>query len=74
MTSSAITNAIPFDSPETLVLPGQLARFLHTTEAVLAQERYRGVGIPYTRHGRRILYRVRDIADYLDSNTERPGE
>lgn len=72
MTSSAITTAIPFDSPEAVVLPSQLAWFLHTSEAVLAQDRYRRVGIPYIRHGRRILYRVKDIRAYLDANTETP--
>lgn len=60
---------IPFDSPEAVVLPAQVANFMHTTEHVLAQERYRGVGIPYVRHGRRILYRVKDIQAYLDANT-----
>jgi hypothetical protein len=74
MGSSAVTNAIPFDKPDAIVLPAHLAEFMHTTEAVLAQERYRGVGIPYVRHGRRILYRVKDIAAYLDANTEAPGK
>lgn len=74
MSTTAPTNAIPFDDPEAVVLPAQLARFLHTTQAVLAQERYRHVGIPYVRHGRRILYRVKDIRDYLDRNTARPGD
>jgi hypothetical protein len=72
MPTPAITSAIPFHEPEAVVRPIQLARFLHTTEAVLAQERYRGVGIPYLRHGRRILYRVKDIHAYLDANTETP--
>lgn len=68
-----MTPAIPFDDPNAVVLPAQLAAYLHTSEAVLAQERYRGVGIPYVRHGRRILYRVSDIRAYLDTNTEVPG-
>jgi hypothetical protein len=73
MAPTTITTAIPFDAPEAVVLPAQLASFLHTTEAVLAQERYRHVGIPYVRHGRRILYRVKDIRAYLDANTQVPG-
>lgn len=66
------TTALPPD-PDALVLPPQLAQFLHTTEAVLAQTRFRGKGIPYVRVGRRILYRVKDIRAYLDANTEVPG-
>jgi len=73
MASVAITNGIPFDEPEAVVLPVQLADFFHTTPAVLAQERFRGVGVPYVRHGRRILYRVKDIAAYLDANTQEPS-
>lgn len=72
--TTAITPAIPFHDPDAVVLPPELAAFLKTTVAVLAQNRYRGVGIPYVRDGRRILYRVRDIRDYLDRNTARPGE
>jgi len=73
VTASTITPAIPFDDPEAMILPAALAAYLHTSEAVLAQERYRRTGIPYVRHGRRILYRVSDIRAYLDANTERPG-
>ncbi|MHA3021141.1 helix-turn-helix domain-containing protein [Mycobacterium sp. BMJ-28] len=73
MPATTINTAIPFEDSEALVPPPQLAKFLHTSEAVLAQERYRGVGIPYVRHGRRILYRVRDIRAYLDANTKVPG-
>lgn len=73
MPTATMQPAIPFDDPNAVVLPTQLAAYLHTSEAVLAQERYRGVGIPYVRHGRRILYRVSDIRAYLDANTEVPG-
>ena len=74
MSTTATTSAIPFDEPEALVPPPPVAAYFQTTEAVLAQNRFRGVGIPYVRHGRRILYRVKDIRDYLDANTIRPGQ
>jgi hypothetical protein len=73
MTSTTTTGTIPFDEPEALVPPKPVAEHFHTTEDVLAQHRYRGVGIPYVRHGRRIFYRVRDIRTYLDANTKTPG-
>jgi len=38
----------------------------------LAVERHRGVGLPYVRVGRRIRYRAKDIAAYLDANTVEP--
>lgn len=56
-----------------LLTPRGTAEYLGTSEHVLAQERYRGVGLPYVRVGRRIRYRARDIAAYLDANTEVPG-
>jgi hypothetical protein len=62
------------------VSPGELwdadrtAEYLGTTKAVLAQERHKGVGLPYVRIGHRIRYRVTDILDYLDANTVRPGQ
>ncbi len=68
--SSPTTTKIPFDDPEALVPPAQLAPFLHTNEAVLAQNRYRRTGVPFVRHGRRIFYRVKDIRAYLDARTE----
>jgi hypothetical protein len=73
MSSTASKTALPFHDPDALVLPRELASFLKTTEAVLSQNRFRGVGIPYVRHGRRILYRIKDIREYLDANTVPTG-
>jgi hypothetical protein len=56
-----------------LLTPKQVAEYRGTTTAVLAQERYRGCGPKYIRDGRRIRYRAKDIAAYLDANTEVPG-
>lgn len=71
--TTAITPALPSD-PEGLVVPPRLAAYLDTSEAVLAQLRYLGRGIPYIKNGRRIFYRVKDIREYLDRNTTRPEE
>lgn len=56
-----------------LVRPAELAEFLHTTTNALAQERYLGRGIPYTKHGSRVLYRWADVHAYLDANRVTPG-
>jgi hypothetical protein len=45
-----------------------LADFLHTTEASLAQDRYLGRGVPFTRVGRRIRYLRDDVLTYLEQN------
>lgn len=58
-----------------LAEPGEVAQFLHQTEAALAQDRYRGTGPKFIKHGRRVLYRWVDVYAYLDANTvERTGE
>jgi hypothetical protein len=49
--------------------PSQVAPVLDTTEAGLAQMRYRGTGPRFVKRGRRVLYRWSDVRDYLDANT-----
>nr|WP_232425857.1 helix-turn-helix domain-containing protein [Mycobacterium sp. JS623] len=39
-----------------------------TTEAALAQDRYRRGGIPYVKFGRRVRYLRADVARYLAAN------
>lgn len=53
-----------------VIPPGALsttraAEYLATTEAALRQARHRGEGPPYVRIGRRIVYRLVDLNDYL---------
>lgn len=43
----------------------QVAQMVHTTEASLAQDRYRGVGLPYTKINRRVRYLKSDVMAYL---------
>jgi len=47
----------------------EVAPVLHTTEAGLAQMRYRGTGPRFIKRGRRVLYRWSDVRAYLDANT-----
>lgn len=46
----------------------QLAPFLGTTEAALAQDRYLGRGIPFTKIGRRVRYLRSDVLKFLADN------
>jgi hypothetical protein len=43
----------------------QLAPVLRMTPAALAQDRYRGGGIPYVKVGRRVRYLRADVCRYL---------
>ncbi|WP_138845255.1 helix-turn-helix transcriptional regulator [Rhodococcus pyridinivorans] len=51
-----------------LATPKEVAAVLHTTEASLAQQRYKGTGIPFVKiDGRRVLYRWSDVEAYINS-------
>lgn len=48
----------------------EVAAYLHTTEAGLAQLRYRGTGPQFCKVGpRKVIYRWSDVHAYLDANT-----
>lgn len=49
--------------------PAQVAQVLATSEAGLAQMRFRGTGPKFVKRGRRVLYRWSDVRDYLAANT-----
>lgn len=51
-----------------VITPGELAAILKTTPAALAQERYRGSGIPYVKWGSRVRYLAADVARFLADN------
>jgi len=57
----------PDDLPA-VITASQMAQFLQTTPAALAQDRYLGRGVPYTRIGRRIRYMRGDVLKYLEAN------
>lgn len=56
--------------------PAEVAKALHTTEASLAQMRYRGDGPVFVRAGRRrVLYRWADVEQWIkDSRRTRTDE
>ncbi|MDW5613242.1 DNA-binding protein [Mycolicibacterium sp. D5.8-2] len=48
----------------------EVASYLHTTEAGLAQMRYRGIGPKFVKVGpRKVIYRWSDVKAYLEANT-----
>ncbi len=46
------------DQLPALATPVEVAEYLHTTTASLAQDRYRGTGPKFIKRGNRVLYRV----------------
>ena len=46
----------------------ELAPVMGTSVSGLAQDRYRGIGIPYVKFGRRVRYLRADVARYLAAN------
>jgi hypothetical protein len=61
-------NPPPADVPR-LATPAQVARYLYTTEAALAQMRYMGSGPKFIKIGRRVLYNWDDLLDWIKNNT-----
>ncbi|BBY92311.1 hypothetical protein MGALJ_19800 [Mycobacterium gallinarum] len=55
--------------PPALAIPAEVAEYLRTTPAALAQDRYRGTGPKFIKHGSRVLYRWSDVLEWLDHNT-----
>lgn len=51
----------------------EVAQFLGISEQSLAQDRARGVGPAYIKHGRRVRYRWADVEAYLKANTVSGG-
>ncbi|MCB0925143.1 MAG: helix-turn-helix domain-containing protein [Mycobacterium sp.] len=48
----------------------QVAEILHTSEAGLAQMRYRGIGPKFIKAGpRKVIYTRRHVEEYLAANT-----
>lgn len=52
-----------------LATPEEVADFMRTTPAKLANDRYRGIGPKFIKHGRRVLYRWADVQSWAEANT-----
>ena len=60
-------------TPNPIGKPPEVAEFLGITEQSLAQDRARGLGPPYIKHGRRVRYRWSDVEAYLSATTVSGG-
>ena len=47
----------------------EVAEWLGISEQALAQDRFRGDGIPFVRIGARVRYRLADLHEYVEKNT-----
>jgi hypothetical protein len=48
--------------------PKQVSKVVQTSEAALAQDRYRGKGIPFVKISGRVRYLRQDVLAYLAAN------
>jgi len=60
-------------TPNPIGKPREVAEFLGISEQSLAQDRARGLGPQYIKHGRRVRYRWADVEAYLSANTVNGG-
>jgi HK97 family phage major capsid protein len=54
---------------DALATPEQVAEILNVNTTTLAQQRYRGLGLPYLKVGRAVRYRWVDVEQYLEART-----
>lgn len=64
----AFASAVPLADLPPVATARQVASLLGTTEASLAQDRYLGKGLPWTRVGRRVRYLRSDVLAFLAAN------
>jgi hypothetical protein len=71
LTKLYVDTGIDLSTLPPICTPEELAPVIRSTVGALANERYRGVGIPYIKHGRRVRYLRADVARYLAANHRR---
>ncbi|RVW04895.1 helix-turn-helix transcriptional regulator [Rhodococcus spongiicola] len=52
-----------------LATAAEVAEYRRTTEATLAQERYRGIGPRYKKLGKRVFYDWADVYAWVDAHS-----
>ena len=55
-----------------VIKPTELAPIIRSTVDSLAQDRYRGTGVPFIKLGRRVRYLRADVARYLTAHRQTP--
>jgi hypothetical protein len=68
LTKLYLDTGIDLSTLPPICTPEELAPVIRTTVGALANERYRRVGIPFIKHGRRVRYLRADVARYLAAN------
>jgi predicted DNA-binding transcriptional regulator AlpA len=63
-------NPLP-DRDDTLILAGDLPKYIGIARQTLARWRHEGFGPPHVKLGGRIAYRTGDVRDWLKSYTRR---
>lgn len=58
---------------ETFLTPAQAAELLHTSPAHMANQRFRGEGVPFVRYGRKVLYPASLIQKHLEGTLHDPA-
>lgn len=62
-------------NPETVFLPDtEVAKILCSGVQTLRNNRSKGAGLPYTKFGRLVRYRLADVLKYLESHKVTPGK
>jgi hypothetical protein len=67
------TTGIDLSGYPTMLTSEELAPLLRCTTGALANERYRGIGVPYIKCGRRVRYLRADVARYLQTRRDSWG-
>lgn len=57
--------------PDMLLTAKEVADYLSISPDALAQDRFRGEGIPYVKIGSRVRYRLSSLLTYLEENEQR---
>lgn len=52
-----------------LATPDEVAAYLRTTKAKLANDRWRGIGPKFIKHGRNVLYSWETVQRWAEANT-----
>lgn len=65
----------PSITPPLAVAPQQAANLLGSTESSLEKDRAIGhLGIPYVKAGKRVIYRLSDLHEWLELNRTTPAK
>jgi Helix-turn-helix domain len=60
-------------SGDDLLNEAEAATYLKIPAATLRQHRYLGVGAPYSKLGKHVRYRRRELDEWIESQTVRPA-